>query len=34
MNIPVAKNLNAYYKATDVETLAQFITKREISRVT
>ena len=34
VNLPAAKNLNAYYKATDVEALAQFVTKRELSKVT
>lgn len=31
--IPVAKNLNAYFKSSDVEALSHFIIKKEISRV-
>jgi protein transport protein SEC24 len=33
MSIPVAKNINAYFKSTDVEALSQFILKRELSKV-
>lgn len=33
MNIPVAKNLNSYYKSADVEALAQFMIKKEASRI-
>jgi len=32
-NLLIAKNLNAYYKAADCETLSQFMVKKEISRV-
>lgn len=32
-NLQVAKNLNGYYKAADVETLSSFIIKREASRI-
>jgi len=33
INIPVAKNLNGYFKGADVETLTAFILKKEASRV-
>ena len=33
MNLLVAKNLNAYFKSADAETLTQFIAKRELSKV-
>jgi protein transport protein SEC24 len=33
MNMQLAKNLNAYFKGADVETLSSFIIKREASRV-
>ena len=32
-SLTVAKTLNAYYKAADQETLAQFMIKHELSRV-
>ncbi len=32
-NLLIAKNLNAYYKAADQETLAEFMIKHELSRV-
>ena len=31
--LPVAKNLNMYYKSAEVETTAQFMVKRELSKV-
>lgn len=31
--MPVAKNLNGYFKGADVETLTAFILKREASRI-
>lgn len=33
MSLPVAKNMNSYFKATDVETLSMFILKRDLSKV-
>ena len=33
MSFPVAKNLNAYFKSSDVETLSQFMMVREVSKV-
>lgn len=33
MNLPIAKNLNAYYKSADCEALSLFIIKREASRI-
>jgi hypothetical protein len=33
MSIPVAKNINAYFKSTDVEALSQFLLKKELSKV-
>lgn len=30
--VPVAKNLNAYFKSADVEALSQFVIKKELSR--
>lgn len=31
--LQIAKNLNGYFKAADVETLSNFMIKREASRV-
>jgi hypothetical protein len=31
--LTVAKSLNAYYKATDSETLTEFMVKKEIARI-
>jgi len=33
MSMQLAKNLNGYFKAADVETLSDFMIKREASRV-
>lgn len=33
INMPVAKNLNGYFKGADVETLSAFTIKREASRI-
>lgn len=30
--MPVAKNLNAYFKSADVEALTEFVVKKELSR--
>mmetsp|Transcript_15078 Transcript_15078/g.14650 ORF Transcript_15078/g.14650 Transcript_15078/m.14650 type:complete len:202 (-) Transcript_15078:36-641(-) len=32
--VPVCKNLNSYFKSGDIETLSEFIIKREVSKVT
>lgn len=32
MNLPVAKNLNEYFKKTDVEALSFYILRKELSR--
>ena len=33
MNLPVAKNLNAYFKSADVETLSHFLIMKDLSKV-
>jgi hypothetical protein len=33
LSLPVAKNLNTYFKSSEVEAVSHFLIKKEISRV-